>query len=72
MTPWEQDVATAVQQAYRGQSENWPMTARVLATEVTELRSKLFAAEQHRLADLADALAGIPDPGYETQVPHGV
>lgn len=68
MTPWENDVAEAMRCAYTGWSENWPATARVLAAEVTELRAKVATAQ----ANIHDALASVPDPGYETQVPHGV
>jgi uncharacterized protein with PIN domain len=40
-TPWEDDVAEALRCAYAGQAENWPLIARTLAAEVTELRDKL-------------------------------
>jgi hypothetical protein len=47
-TPWEDDVAEAVRCALAGQCENWPLVARTLAAEVTELHEKI------RLDALAD------------------
>lgn len=41
MTPWENDVAEALRCAAAGSSDNWPATARVLAAELTEVRTKL-------------------------------
>lgn len=68
MTPWENDVADALRCAYVGSSQNWPLTARTLAAEVTKLQAEVVRAR----ANVRDALAGVPDLGYETQVPHGI
>jgi len=41
ITPWDNDVAEAVRRAYAGVSDNWPLTARTLATELAEVRKQL-------------------------------
>lgn len=40
-TPWDDDVAEAMRCAFAGRAENWPLVARTLAAEVSELRAKL-------------------------------
>lgn len=59
MTLWEKDVAAAMLAATAGQGD--ADTSRVLAAEVHRLR-----------ADLCGASTLEPEPGHETQVPHGV
>lgn len=42
MTAWDDDVAEALRCALLGTSQNWPLTARTLAAEISELRAKLI------------------------------
>ena len=75
-TPWEDDVAEALRCAYAGQCENWPLAARTLAAEITELRGKLIdklAEDMRRCPQcgrLADSVETRADDG-RTRYHHG-
>lgn len=73
-TPWEDDVAEALRCAAMGTSDNWPATARVLAAELREVRSKLadeLARELRRCPVCrVVALGVVTEPGKPTRYHH--
>lgn len=75
MSAWDDDVAEALRCAQTGVSQNWPVTARTLAAEISELRSKLIdkLVEDFKRCPRCDRLADevIVREGKPTVYWHG-